>query len=126
VGVEGVVRWSQAARVHYEAQVLGRRDVDGEQGMALEIGFHAEERDEALNQDIIERITGAEKRWRKVLGAETEVGEFFGAPRWRRASDVWLDPDLSDDDAAFEIAARLIDYITAFEPYVADHKASAS
>jgi len=29
---------------------------------------------------------------------------------------VWLEPDLDDPDLAFEMAARLVDYLHAIEP----------
>ena len=41
----GVKVWfdsDDAPREHYEAQLLARRHVDGTEGMALEIGWHAE------------------------------------------------------------------------------------
>ena len=45
------------------------------------------------------------------------MGGFIGRPdQWRRVSEVWLDPDLADDGLAWEIAARLCDYIVAIEP----------
>jgi len=32
-------------------------------------------------------------------------------------SEVWPDPDLSDPELVFELAARLTDYFTALEPH---------
>ena len=35
---------------------------------------------------------------------------------WRRLSELWADPDLSDPAMGFEIAGRLTDYLVALEP----------
>lgn len=106
----------KAPREHYEAQLLARRHVDGTDGMALEIGFHAEHPDQERNQAAIDKLLGREKAWRRVLGAEADVGPFFGAANWRRVSEAWLEPDLDDPELAFEVASRLVDYLTAIEP----------
>lgn len=115
----GIKLWvgpAKPTRTHFEAQVLGRQHVDGTKGVALEIGFHAEERDEAKNQAALARLLAAEPTWRKRLGREATAGPFFGAEQWRRLSDAWLEPDLSGDDVAFEIASRLLDYVQALAP----------
>lgn len=101
---------------HYEAQLLSRRYVDGTEGMAIEIGFHTEHKELAKNEAVIERLTASEKKWRKELGKEPEVDVFFGADNWRRVSEAWIEPDLDDPEIAFEIASRLVDYVTAIEP----------
>ena len=103
-------------REHYEAQQLPRRHVDGRDGLALEIGFHAEHRDVDDNDEVVDRLAGAEARWRPDLGSEAEVGEFFGAAHWRRVSEAWIEPDLDDPELAFEVASRLVDYVSALEP----------
>ena len=106
-----------AAREHYEAQVIGAEAVPGAQVLALEIGFHAEHPKVEDNDEVIARLARAEKRWRRQLGAEAEIGAFLGrATAWRRVSETWADPDLSNPDLAFEVAARLTDYVTALEP----------
>ncbi len=118
----GVKVWFDTAKPtkeHFEAQVLPRRHVDGLDGVALEIGFHAEHRDLDANVAVIDRLAKSEKGangWRKILGREAEVGEFYGADVWRRVSEAWLEPDLDDPDLAFEVAARLVDYLVAIEP----------
>ena len=85
--------------------------------LGLEIGFHAEHRDPADNDACLTRIQRAAD-WRAELGPEAEVGGFIGRPdQWRRVSEIWVDPDLSDDGIAWEIAARLTDYIVAIEPH---------
>ena len=103
-------------REHYEAQVLARRHVDGRDGLALEVGFHAENRDEVENQQAIDTLMASEKKWRKELGAEAEVAPFYGADQWRRISEAWIEPDLEDPELAFELASRMVDYLTALEP----------
>ena len=103
-------------RQHYEAQLLARRHVDGADGTALEIGFHAEERDLELNTAAIGHIVRTEKTWRAILGPAAEVAQFYDAPDWRRVSEAWLEPDLDDPELVFEIASRLIDYLEAIEP----------
>jgi hypothetical protein len=103
-------------REHYEAQVLARRHVDGRDGLALEVGFHAENRDEAENQQAIDTLMATEKKWRKELGAEAEVAPFYGADQWRRISEAWIEPDLEDPELAFELASRMVDYLIALEP----------
>ena len=115
----GVKIWFDSAKPskeHFEAQMLPRRYVDGRDGTTIEIGFHAEHRDPDLNVAVIERLLKSEKKWRRVVGEEAEVGVFFGADGWRRVSEVWIEPDLDDPDLVFELAARLVDYLTAIEP----------
>lgn len=103
-------------REHYEAQLLARRHVDGSDGMALEIGFHAENRETEQNTEAIDGILKSEKAWRKILGRDAEVGPFYGADNWRRVSEAWLEPDLEDPELTFEVASRLVDYLEAIEP----------
>ncbi|MEM9562870.1 MAG: hypothetical protein AAGA93_09650 [Actinomycetota bacterium] len=107
---------AKAPREHYEAQVLGRRHVDGTDGVALEIGYHAEHRDPARNAAAVETIASTETTWRAILGDEAEAGEFFAMPDWRRVSEVWLEPDLDDPELPVEVASRLVDYLEAIEP----------
>ncbi len=95
------------AREHYEAQLIR---IDGD--AALEIGFHAEHRDVADNQAVLDRLDGAPS-WQRALGPDAVAGVFLGADRWRRISEVWEPPD---PDAPIEIAARLADYVNAIEP----------
>ncbi len=101
---------------HYEAQLLSRRYVDGLEGMALEVGFHAEHKDPARNERVIAQLVDHEKRWRAVLGDEPSADVFFGATNWRRVSEVWIEPDVDDPEFAFEVAARLVDYVGVIEP----------
>ena len=104
-------------REHYESQVLARRHVDGSDGMTVETGFHAENREIERNDEIIARIDKAQKKWRKVLSADASTGPFYGRPEdWRRFSEVWIEPDLDDPELAFELAATLADYINIVEP----------
>lgn len=124
----GIKLWfndEKPTRLHYEAQMLGRKNIDGVKGIALEIGFHAEHRNEAENEAALAALLAKEKSWRKTLGKEATAGPFFGADNWRRLSDVWLDPDLSGEDVAFEIASRLVDYVDALEPLVAAYNEDA-
>lgn len=102
---------------HYEAQVVGPNLVDDAEVLALEIGFHSEHPGEQNNDIVVDRIAAAEKRWRKKLGPEAEIDAFLGrATHWRRISETWADPDLSDPTIGIEIASRLVDYATALEP----------
>lgn len=115
----GIKVWfgpEKPTREHYEGQLLARRHVDGIEGMAIEVGFHAEHRDEAENQAAIDRLIGAEAQWRPEVGPEAEVATFFGADGWRRISEAWIEPDIEDPELAFEIAGRLVDYVSAIEP----------
>lgn len=117
----GIKVWFGAGRPpkeHYEAQVIGPGGVDGATALALEVGFHAEHPKVGDNDAAIERLRAAEKRWRRTIGKEAVVGEFLGhAGVWRRISETWPDPDLGAPDIAFELAARLTDYIVALEPH---------
>lgn len=101
---------------HYEAQMLSRRYVDGTEGMAIEIGFHTEHKEEPKNVAVIERVVKSEKKWRKELGKEPQVDTFYGADNWRRVSEAWIEPDLDDPEITFEIASRLVDYVSVIEP----------
>jgi len=115
----GVKAWfgdEKPTRAHYEAQIITRRHVDGLDGMAIEIGFHAEYKDPARNDQVLQQLLRHERSWRRLLGHEAEAGVFLGAENWRRISDVWLAPDLEDPELAFEVAARLVDYLHAIAP----------
>ena len=115
----GIKVWfntENAPREHYEAQLLARKHVDGKDGMALEIGFHAENPDATANATTLADIRKSEKTWRKILGKNAESGEFYGAANWCRVSEAWLEPDLEDPELSFEVASRLVDYLEAIEP----------
>ncbi|MFT7475176.1 MAG: hypothetical protein ACI81L_002113 [Verrucomicrobiales bacterium] len=101
---------------HYEAQLLSRRYVDGVEGMALEIGFHSEHKEMQRNVSVIDRIRTSEKSWRRELGKEPQMDVFYGADNWRRVSESWIEPDLEDPEITFEIASRLVDYVSVIEP----------
>jgi hypothetical protein len=118
----GIKLWlgpaAKAPREHYEAQVVGPQYVPAAVALAIEVGFHCEHPQEADNEAVIATLVGSERSWRKQLGEEVLVGTFLGrAEHWRRISEVWPDPDMSDPELVFELAARLIDYVTALEPY---------
>lgn len=102
-------------REHYEAQVIARRHIDGLDGMAIEIGFHAEHPDADRNIQAVTTIEANESTWREILGQEAEIGPFFGPENWRRVSEAWLEPDLDDPELPLEVASRLVDYLEAIE-----------
>jgi hypothetical protein len=116
----GIKVWfgpSDPPREHYEAQVIGTHGVKGAKTLALEIGFHAEHSQVADNKKVIAHLEADEPRWRPLVGTAAVVGPFLGrAKSWRRVSETWPDPDLSDPELAIEVAAQLADYITALEP----------
>ena len=111
----GVKVWyDDATREHYEAQLIR---VDG--NTVLEVGFHAEHPKVEKNEAVLNRLLAHEHVWRAELGGEPGVGVFIGVDRWRRISEIWEAPDLDnidDPDASIEIAARLADYVSLFEP----------
>ncbi len=108
---------AKPSRDHYEAQVIGIADVPEAKVLALEVGFHAEFTKESDNEELLARLLAREKEWRRVVGREAIAGPFLGhLDHWRRISETWADPDLGEPDLAFEIAARLTDYVTALEP----------
>lgn len=116
-----------APREHYEAQVIGPRHVEEATVLALEIGFHAEHPRPADNEAVLADLLRGERRWRRTLGDEATVGTFLGgADNWRRVSEVWPDPDLGDPDLGFEVAVRLVDYVTALEPVRRSRTATTS
>ena len=117
----GVKVWfgpEKATRLHYEAQVVGPRHVPEAEVLALEVGFHAEEPKPDVNDAVLAHLLGAERRWRRTLGTAPVAGEFLGRDTWARVSEVWLDPDLSDEELGVEVAARLVDYVEAIEPEI--------
>lgn len=119
----GTKVWFDAERPppsHFEAQVMGRRDIDGETGIAVEIGWHGEARSEQDNERTLQALMDRERQWRKPLGIEAEPGEFFNATRWRRLSETWLEPDLSVQGVDLEIGSRLADYVNALQPVLKD------
>ena len=103
-------------REHYEAQLIGTDQVADARVLAIEVGFHAEHPQAPANDAVVERLLASEKRWRRTVGDEAVVGPFLGRREWRRISETWPDPDLGDPGLAFEVGARLVDYITAIEP----------
>lgn len=123
----GVKVWfgtEKATRLHYEAQVVGTRHVPDAETLALEVGFHAEEPKPDVNDAVLAHLLAAERRWRRELGPAPVAGEFLGRDTWARVSEVWLDPDLSDDELGVEVAARLTDYIEALEPVLRERDGS--
>jgi hypothetical protein len=115
----GVKVWFDAekpTREHYEAQVIGKRYVPEANILAIELGFHAEHPKVADNDATIAGLMQRERTWRRTLGTEAVVGEFLGRTTWRRISETWADPDLSDPELVLELGTRLTDYITVIEP----------
>jgi len=115
----GVKVWfdsEKPTREHYEAQVIGKRYVPGASILAIELGFHAEHPKVADNEATIAGLVKRERTWRKTLGQDAVVGEFLGRDTWRRISETWPDPDLSDPELVLELGTRLTDYITVIEP----------
>jgi hypothetical protein len=115
----GIKVWFGAAdppREHYEAQLVGADAVEGARVLGLEVGFHAEHPQAPANDAVLERLLAGEARWRRAIGEEAVAGGFLGRREWRRISETWPDPDLDDPGLAFEVGARLTDYITALEP----------
>ena len=111
----------RAPSVHYEAQVVGARDVPpgvAVKKYAMEVGWHAEQSKAEENDALLAVLVGGERTWRKVIGAEAECGDFLGrrVRPWRRVSETWPDPDLDDPALGYEVGARLADYITGLEP----------
>ena len=112
---------------HYEAQIVGPRHVPEASVQALEIGFHAEHPKPAANADTLAFLTGHAPRWRKAIGEAAVAGPFLGTrDDWSRVSETWADPDLGEEDLAFEVAARLTDYIAALEPILRTRTRSRS
>ena len=104
-------------RLHFEAQVVGAKDVPEATVLAIEVGFHAEHPDAKVNEDALAALVAKEKTWRRALGDEPVAGAFLGRARdWTRLSETWPDPDLGDPDLPFELAARLTDYLVALRP----------
>ncbi|MHB1139392.1 MAG: hypothetical protein ACYC2O_10585 [Microthrixaceae bacterium] len=116
----GMKAWFGGAvpdKEHYEAQVVGAQHAPGASVLAVEVGFHAEHPKVEDNQAAVDLLLAAEPTWRRELGDQVVVGEFLGrGDRWRRASETWLDPNLDDDELVLDVALRLVDYFTAFEP----------
>jgi hypothetical protein len=107
------VWYGDSDREHYEVQAIGSRG-----RWRLEVGWHAEHRDLAVNDDALEGLLRSERSWRKKLGNGAETGRFIGDARriWRRISEVWDGPNLWGPEAAVEAAARLAEYMEALEP----------
>ncbi|MFG2089470.1 MULTISPECIES: hypothetical protein [unclassified Spirillospora] len=104
-------------REHYEAQIIPAGIAPGTRTHAIEIGFHAEHRDEPDNEAALSRLLATEPAWRAELGDDPLTGVFLGRGTWRRVSETWPDPDLTESDIPFDIGVRLVDYIRALEPH---------
>jgi hypothetical protein len=107
---------TKAPREHYEAQVIGRQYAPQAATLAIEVGFHSEHPQEAYNEAVVSKLVKSERSWRRQLGGEVIVGTFLGREHWRRVSEVWPDPDMSDPELIFELADRLMNYVSALEP----------
>jgi hypothetical protein len=108
----GVKAWfGDATREHYEAQLI-RTD----EGLRLEIGFHAEYSKAKENDAVLARLVSQERKWRPTLGDEAEAGGFIGRTGWIRISEVWEPPQFDAIDDVIDVAARLADYVNAIEP----------
>jgi hypothetical protein len=116
----GVKAWFGPAsppREHYEAQVVGPDADRRAEVLAIEVGFHSEHPKAADNDAVIAYLLANERRWRRGVGKEAQVGDFLGrSDHWRRVSETWPDPDLGDGGLVIELATRLTDYIVAIEP----------
>lgn len=100
-----------APRQHFEAQLIPAQLVGAPPDTTvIEIGWHSEDRDEAANDAA---LTGLGTDWAPDLGDAAVSGPFLGNDTWRRVSETWSAVDLDDPDAAFEIAARVVDYVDA-------------
>lgn len=111
----------EARREHFEVQSVsasGLRAAERpEDPPVLEIGFHAEHRDAARNDAVLEFLVSRSDDWRPVLGDEPEVGTFIGRQSsWRRVSELWTETAVLQPEAAIEAAERLADYIRALVP----------
>lgn len=104
---------------HYEAQLVGRRHVDGVGGAAIEVGFHSERKQELENEHVLQSLVAERTSWDEAVGEEAIAGRFLGHDGWRRISEVWIEPDFDDEDLGFEMGSRLADYVLAIEPLVA-------
>ena len=105
--------------VHWEAQLLAARHVQGATALALEVGLHLEDRDAARNDALLAALVTAEPRWRRSLGEAPVAGPFLGRPEdWRRVSETWVDPDLDDPALATDVGTRTIEYVRALGPFV--------
>ncbi|MFA1547036.1 hypothetical protein [Actinomadura chokoriensis] len=104
-------------REHYEAQIIAADLAPGARSHAVEIGFHAEHRDETANEAALTSLLTTEPRWRAELGDDAVPGRFLGRGTWRRISETWLDIELDGPEVPFEIGVRLVDYIRALEPH---------
>ena len=106
-------------REHYEAQIVSARHAPEATVLALEVGFHAEHPKPADNRAVLARLVEAEGKWRRELGDEPVAGGFLGRARDRiRVSETWPDPDMSDPDLPFELAARLTDYLVVLQKFM--------
>ena len=116
----GIKVWlgpAKPPREHYEAQVVGRQHAPDAEVLGIEVGFHSEHSKEADNEAVASELARCEADWRRALGNEPVLGGFLGQrEHWRRLSEVWPDPDMSDPELIFELADRLTEYVKALEP----------
>ena len=64
----GIKVWfgpEKPTREHYEAQVIGAKEVKRAKVLALEVGFHSEYAKPAENDAVINHLLASEKKWRR-------------------------------------------------------------
>ena len=93
---------ANAPKEHYEAQVVGPAHVPDAKVLAIEVGLHLEDKDEAKNDATLDRLLAREKAWRKELGGPDEVHAF--APNRAARARRPLHRRRVDGDALGEIA----------------------
>lgn len=99
-------------REHFELQLL--RSPTGN-GLAVEIGFHAEHKEVSRNEAALAALLQHEARWRPSL-PDAVAGPFAqGAKAWRRVSELW-DGMSFDEGVAVEAGEQLVRYVDVLLP----------
>ena len=103
---------------HYEAQVVGKRDVPEAEVLAVEVGFHSEHPKAPENQAVLDALLAEREglaqgaRRRRPWPASSSAAPTTGAASARPGPT----PNLDDPELGTELAMRLLDYIEALEP----------
>lgn len=118
VGASLLKIWFGERWLHFEAQLVSRRWAPRRRTV-IEVGLHLESSSRERNEQVLESLVKARRRWEKKL-PDAVTGKALGpqSATWRRLSEVMDVEDADDPDLAGEIAERLATYVKTLRPLI--------